>query len=116
MSTGEISDAIRSLTEEVKGDVLFLTDKFDKKTVVDVLHETSRRPCKAIMSYQVGKDSPKNLPYHQSISEKLNASMDRKFVINMHGSYGPSGLDDNKGQRLLIRPRIRRPRINYANR
>ena len=81
--------------------VLFLTDKVDKKTLLDVLHERHQGTCKAIMSYQVGKEHPKNLPHHQSIFEKLNASKDRKFVINMNGSHGPSGFDGNKGQRLL---------------
>ena len=36
MSTGNISNAIRSLTEEAKSGALSLTDKVDKKTVIDV--------------------------------------------------------------------------------
>ena len=34
MSTGKISNAIQSLTEEAKGGVLSLTDKVDMKTVL----------------------------------------------------------------------------------
>ena len=44
MSTGRISIAIRSLTEKAKGGVLSLTDKVDKKTVLDVLRKKHPEP------------------------------------------------------------------------
>ena len=42
-----ISNAIRSLTEEAKGGVLSLTDKVDKNTVIDILREKHPGPCKS---------------------------------------------------------------------
>ena len=47
MSTGKNSKAVRSLTEEVKGGVLTLTDKFDKKTFLDALRDKHPEPRKA---------------------------------------------------------------------
>ena len=59
MSTGNISNAIRSLTEDAKGGgVLSLTHK---KTVLDVLHEKHPEPRKANLKHQVSKDRPKSL-------------------------------------------------------
>ena len=48
MSTGNFHR--KFLTEEAKGGVLFLTDKVDRKTLLDVLHERHPGTCKAIMS------------------------------------------------------------------
>ena len=88
MSTGEISKAIRSLTEEAKNGVLSLNDKVDKKTVLDVLREKYPELCKANLNYLVSNEHPKTLPNHQSIFEKLNASMVRKSAMKTHGSHG----------------------------
>ena len=83
--------AIRSLTEEAKGGVFSLTDKIDKKTVLDVSREKNPEPNEAILNYLESNENPKNLPYQQSILEKLNNSMVRMSAIK-RGSHGPSGL------------------------
>ena len=64
MSTGKISNAIRSLTEEAKGGILSLTDKVDIKTVLDILREKNLEPSKANLNYLVIIEHPKSLPYH----------------------------------------------------
>ena len=92
MSTGKISNAIRSLTEEAKRGVLSLTEKVDKKTVLYVLREKDPEPCKTNLNSLVSNEHPKSLPYHQSLFEKLNASMTRKSA---YGSHSPSGVDAN---------------------
>ena len=92
----KISNAIRSLTEEAKNGVVSLTDKIDKKTVLDVLREKHPEPCKANLNYLVINEQPKSLPYHQSIFEKLNASIVRRPAMKTHGSHGPSGIDANE--------------------
>ena len=51
MSTGSI--ATRSLTEKAKSGVLSLTDKVDKKTILDVLRKKPAEPCKANLNYLV---------------------------------------------------------------
>ena len=48
MPTGKIFNVFRSLTEEAKCGVLSLTDKVDKKTVLDVLREKIRNHAKQI--------------------------------------------------------------------
>ena len=53
MSTGKISIATRSLTEKAKSGVLSLTDKVDKKTILDVLRKKPAEPCKANSNYLV---------------------------------------------------------------
>ena len=47
MSAEKISNAHRSLLEEVKGCIFSLTDKVDKKTVHDDLREKHPEPSKA---------------------------------------------------------------------
>ena len=106
MSTGKISIAILSLTVKAKGGVHSLTDKVDKKTVLDVLRKKHPEPCKAISNYLVGNEHPKSLPYHQSIFEKLNASIVRKSAMKTHGSHGLSSLDANELRRLLTSFRL----------
>ena len=56
-------------------------------------------PCKANLNYLVSKEHPKSLPHHQSIFEKLNASMVRKSALKTYGSHVP-GLDANEWRRL----------------
>ena len=53
MSTRKISIAILSLTVKAKGGVHSLTDKVDKKTVLDVLRQKHPEPCKANSNYLV---------------------------------------------------------------
>ena len=56
MSTGKISNAIRSLTEEAKGGVLSLTEKVDKKTILYVLREKDPEPCKTNLNSLVSNE------------------------------------------------------------
>ena len=104
MSTGKLSNAIRSLTEEAKAGVLSLTEKVDRKRVLDVLREQHPKPCKANLNYVVSNEHPKKLPYHQSLFEKLITSVVRKSAKKTHGSHGPSGHVANEWQWLLISP------------
>ena len=79
----------------------FLTDIVDIKTVLDVLREKHGEPSETKLNYLVTNDHPKSLPYHQSIFEKLNASMNGKSATMRHGSHGPSSLDAKEWPRLL---------------
>ena len=81
MSTGKISHAIRDLRDETNVVVLSLDDKVDKKTVLDVLREKHSELCKANVDYLFSTEHLKSLPYHQSIFEKLNASIIRKSAM-----------------------------------
>ena len=63
MSTEKAFNAIRNLIEEANSGVLFLTDKIDKKRMLDVLGETYPEPCKANLNYLVSDEIQKNLPY-----------------------------------------------------
>ena len=58
MSTGNISNAIRSLTEDAKSGYISLTHKVDKKTILDVLREKHPEPRKAKMNYLVSNEHP----------------------------------------------------------
>ena len=87
---------IRSLKEEAKGDVCSLTDEVGMKTVLDVLREKHPEQSKAKLNYPGNNEHPTNLPHHQSIFKKLNASMMRNFAMKTRGSHDSSGLDANE--------------------
>ena len=56
MSTGKISDAIRSLTEKAKSLVLTLIDKVDKKKVLDIVRGKHPEPSKTSLNFLVSNE------------------------------------------------------------
>ena len=104
MTEGKISNAIRGLSDEVKGGVLSLNDKITKgnktQTVFEILQEKHPKKQPANPNYVVEKSSL-SLPYHPVIFDKLNTAKIRKAAMKTHGSQGPSGLDAQEWRRML---------------
>ena len=68
------------------------------KTVLDVLREKLGKPSKTNLNHLVS--NPKSLTYHQSIFEKLNASMNRKSAMKTHGVMALPVLMPTNGKGL----------------
>ena len=99
MNTGEISRAIRKLTDTSKG-VLSLDEIVKGKTVEHTFIE-KHPPSKPIDENYITPVSNETIPFHPSIFDQKNGQHIKKAAMRTHGSQGPSGLDVNEWRRIL---------------
>ena len=101
MTSGKISNALRCLDENQKGQVLSLNDKIKGQTVYQALLDKHPKPSSCHENYKVQQPYETTLPFHPTIFDKLNSSAIRRSAMKTHGSHGPSGLDANEWRRIL---------------
>ena len=100
MSSGKISNALRSVNDCEKGGVISLSEKTENKTVFDILKDM-HPPAKSCDDAYVVASSGNNLPYHPVIFDRIQAGAIRRSGMNTHGSHGPSGVDANEWRRWM---------------
>ena len=93
MSRGKISNAIRVLSDELKGGVLAPTNLIDGRPVLEILRDKHPEG-QPLEPNCIQNNHPRSLPYHPAVFDKISARLVRKHAMKAHGSAGPSGLDD----------------------
>ena len=101
MSSGKISNALRCLDDQQKGNVLSGTDRIEGKTVLQILCEKHPKPQTAPDAYKLTEADDNTLPVHSSVFDRKTPAAVRKAALRTNGSHGPSGLDANEWPRHL---------------
>ena len=101
MSKGKISNAIRCLTEELKGGPLSTTQIVEGQSVMNILEQKHPNPKPADDSYLERNCYEETLPYHPTIFDKIDSSAIKRSAMKTNGSHGPSGLNADEWRRLL---------------
>ena len=97
MESVKISNALRCLSDEVKGGVLSASDKVNMKgkncTVLDLLQKNYLCSQKVDPKYVVTDLRKCDLPFHPSFFEKINGCEIKRGAMIINSSHGSSGFD-----------------------
>ena len=88
MSRGQISNAVRVLSDEHKDGMLAPTNLIDASPVLEYLR--NKHP----------EGHPNTLPYHPAVFDKISARLGQEHAMKTSGSAGPSSLDADEWRRL----------------
>ena len=105
MVSGEISNALRCLSDIANGGVLSISGKVTVKrkncTVLDLLQEKHPFSQKSNLKYVITDLKIGDLSFHPTIFEKISGSEIKRAAMKTNGSHGASGLDAGEWKRNL---------------